>query len=152
MKQPELVGIHHVKYPVTDLGMSRAWYEQVFALTLMMEFRDEPDGPVRGIAFEPTGGVMIGLREHPHAAAGLSGFDPVSFAIADRDAADAWVERLDSLGIEHSPVIDASIGWLIVFHDPDGIEIHLYTLTAHGIDQTGRPGYGTIADPEGSER
>ncbi|WP_280466539.1 hypothetical protein [Nocardia cyriacigeorgica] len=42
--------------------------------------------------------------------------------------------------------MDASVGWILVFHDPDGLEIHMYTWAEHGIDQSGRPGYGTAID------
>jgi catechol 2,3-dioxygenase-like lactoylglutathione lyase family enzyme len=137
-----LAGIHHVKFPVADLARSRAWYERVFDLTPSMEFPDG-GGVVRGVGYEPVGpGVSICLREHPVAARGIAGFDPVSFAIADQAAAEAWVARLDALGVAHSPVIEASLGWLVVFHDPDGTEIHLYTVAEHGIDHGDRPGYG----------
>jgi hypothetical protein len=34
------------------------------------------------------------------------------------------------------------VGWLLVFNDPDGLEIHLYTWAKHGLDKTGTPGYG----------
>ncbi|SFQ71151.1 hypothetical protein SAMN05421810_11426 [Amycolatopsis arida] len=42
----------------------------------------------------------------------------------------------------HSAVIEASLGWLLVFADPDGPELHLYTWAEHGLDQSHRPGYG----------
>jgi len=110
MQPPALVGIHHVKFPVSDLARSRAWYERVFDLRAVLEFADEEDGVVRGIAYEIPGlpEVGVALRENPAAARGITGFDPVSFAIADRDAAQAWADRLDELGIPHSPVIDAT--------------------------------------------
>ena len=144
MGEPVLVGIHHVKFPVTDLARSRGWYERVFGLRPVLEFRDDHDGVVRGIAYDVPGvpGLQVALRENPDAARGIAGFDPVSFAIADRSAAEAWVTRLDELGIEHSPVIDATIGWLVIFHDPDGTEIHLYTMETHGLDPVGRPHTG----------
>jgi catechol 2,3-dioxygenase-like lactoylglutathione lyase family enzyme len=148
MPGPELVGIHHVKFPVTDLARSRAWYERVFGLRPVFEFADEEDGVVRGVAYEVPGlpELNIALRQNPAAARGISGFDPVSFAIADRGAADAWADRLDQLGVAHSPVIDATLGWLLVFHDPDGTEIHLYSMERHGIDPAGRPHTGRPVD------
>jgi catechol 2,3-dioxygenase-like lactoylglutathione lyase family enzyme len=139
---PQLAGIHHVKFPVSDLAASRSWYEAVFGLTLQMEFRDDEDGPVMGVVFQPVGGVYIALRHNPRAAAGTAGFDPISLAVADRAALDTWIAHLDDLDIDHSPPIEASIGWMIVFHDPDGIEHHLYTMADHGIDHTDIVGYG----------
>jgi len=144
MHDATLVGIHHVKFPVSDLARSRAWYERVFDLRPVLEFRDDHDGVVRGVAYEIPGlpEVGVALRENPAAARGIAGFDPVSFAVADHDAAQAWADRLDRLGVPHSPVMDATIGWILVFHDPDGTEIHLYSMERHGIDPTGRPHTG----------
>lgn len=142
---PELAGIHHVKLPVTDLARSRAWYERVFGLKVTVEFPE--DGVVMGVAGEVPGlgDTMLTLRVNPRAAAGCEDFDPVSFGVRDREHIEEWVSHLDSLGISHSPVIDATIGWLLVFSDPDGLQLHLYSWAKHGIDQTGRRGYGHTA-------
>ena len=63
------------------------------------------------------------------------------FAVADREAIDAWSRHLDEVGIEHQVAL-ATIGWIIVFRDPDGLEIHLYSREGHGRDMTGAPGRG----------
>lgn len=143
MTDARIVGIFAVKIPVTDLARSRRWYEEVFGLKVALEFPDD-DGVVRGVSFDIPGvpGTMIALRENPEVARGIAGFDPVIYAVTDRAAVEAWAERLDELEIPHSPVIDATLGWLLVLHDPDGIEIHLYSRERHRIDQTGRRGYG----------
>jgi hypothetical protein len=31
-------------------------------------------------------------------------------------------------------VRQGTIGWVVVFHDPDGLEIHLYSCEHHGIE------------------
>jgi hypothetical protein len=82
------------------------------------------------------------LRANPdaHSMVGLE----VMISVADRDALETWVAHLDGLGVGHSPIVDASLGWLVAFNDPDGHEFHLYTETRHGIDQSGRPGYGRL--------
>lgn len=139
----ELAGIHHVKIPVTDLPRSLAWYGRVFGFRPTVEFPDE-EGVIRGVAGQMPGlgDTLVAFRENPEAAQGCQGFDPVGFAVADRADAERWAAHLDSLDIPHSPIIDASIGWLLVFDDPDGLELHLYTWAEHGIDQSGRRGYG----------
>jgi len=147
----ELAGVHHVKIPVTDLARSLDWYRQVFGLRPTMAF-PEADGVVRGFVGEVPGltPVALAFRVNPEAAAGNRGFDPVSFGVGTREDLETWVLHLDDLGIKHSPVIEASIGWLLVFDDPDGLTLHLYTWAEHGIDQSHRPGYGTpITDPDG---
>jgi catechol 2,3-dioxygenase-like lactoylglutathione lyase family enzyme len=146
----ELAGIHHVKIPVTDLARSLLWYRRVLGLRPTMEFR-EADGRVRGFAGEVPGltRTMVAFRVNPAAAEGSRGFDPVSFAVESRDDLQRWTGHLDSLGVSHSPIVEASIGWLLIFDDPDGITLHLYTWAEHGIDVSGRSGYGApIADPD----
>ncbi|RJQ81573.1 VOC family protein [Pseudonocardiaceae bacterium YIM PH 21723] len=120
-----ITGIHHLKIPVSDLEQSRAWYERVLGLHVRQEFSDG-DGVVRGVAGD-IGGVPVALRQNPATAAGLSGFDPICFAIADRAAAEGWVDRLDDLGVDHSSVGQGSQGWVVRVQDPDGIEIRLYS-------------------------
>jgi catechol 2,3-dioxygenase-like lactoylglutathione lyase family enzyme len=140
---PAITGIHHVKLPVSDLATSQAWYERVLGFQVTLEFEDE-DGVVRGVAgsIPGLGEVGIALRQNPKAAKGFAGFDPVSFGIADREAAEAWAAWLDTQGIDHSPVIEATVGWIVGFHDPDGTEIRLYSFAMHGIDKSDQPGYG----------
>lgn len=140
---PELAGIHHVKMPVTDLDRSRDWYGRVLGFKVTYEFQDA-DGVVRGVAGEVPGlgDSMLCLRVNSQAAQGCQGFDPVSFAVRDKADMEAWAAHLDTLGISHSPVIEASIGWLLVFNDPDGLDLHLYSWAAHGVDHGDVAGYG----------
>lgn len=143
MGATELAGIHHVKIPVSDLQRSIEWYGRVFGFTTTMDF-PEADGVVRGVAgtMPGLGDTLVAFRVNAEAAAGCRGFDPISFAVRDRDDLEAWATHLDQAGVEHSPIIEASIGWLLVFDDPDGLTLHVYTWAEHGIDQSARPGYG----------
>jgi len=138
---PRLAGIFGVKFPVSDLAASRAWYERVFGLDLIYEFPAD-DGVVRGVAFTAPGlgDIAVALRERPDIA-GLSGFDPVVFAVEDRAAVQAWAAHLSDLGVANE-VVEATIGWMVLFHDPDGLEIHLYSRGRGDLDNSGRPGYG----------
>ena len=133
-----ILGLHHIKIPVSDLVRSREWYERVFDLQPLTEFRDDEDGVVRGVAYRSKGDLVLALRENAPAAAGFAGFDP--FAIMLRGGADIehWVARLDRLGVAHSPVIDAPIGFILSFFDPDGLELRFYSLNEHGADPEGR--------------
>jgi catechol 2,3-dioxygenase-like lactoylglutathione lyase family enzyme len=143
MTGPILSGIHHVKIPVTDLDRSVEWYRQVFGFAVTMEF-PEADGAVRGVAgtVPGLGDAQLTLRVNPEAAKGCAGFDPVSFGVKDQADVRAWAAHLDTLGVAHSPVIEASVGWLLVFDDPDGITLHLYSWAGHGLDHSDRLGYG----------
>jgi catechol 2,3-dioxygenase-like lactoylglutathione lyase family enzyme len=148
MARPELACLRVLKLPVSDLPAALDWYRQLFGFEVTLEFPDA-DGVVRGVAgtvpgLEPT---WLALREDPAAATGLAGFNPVVWGVPDRPDLQDWANHLDALGIVHSPQIEASIGWLLVFNDPDGIEHHLYTLTTHGADHSDRPGYGRPLTP-----
>src|SRR5688500_6407538 len=111
MADATLAGIHHVKLPVSNLPRSVEWYRQVLHFVVEYEFPDE-QGVVRGVAgrVPGIGDCGFALRENPGSALGFRGFDPVSFAIADHAAAQAWAAKLYDLGVEHSPVIEATIG------------------------------------------
>jgi catechol 2,3-dioxygenase-like lactoylglutathione lyase family enzyme len=145
MSRPTLAGVHHVKIPVTDLDRSLDWYSRVFGLRVTIEFPDG-DGVVRGAGgpLPGLGDTLVTFRHNPKAVAGCEGFDPVSFAVDGRADIEAWAAHLDRLGISHSPVIEASVGWLLVFTDPDGLQLHLYSWAAHGNDHSAKPGYGRL--------
>jgi len=40
--------------------------------------------------------------------------------------------------VAHEPVVEASIGFMLSFPDPDGLELRFYTLDAEGRDPEGR--------------
>lgn len=56
----------------------------------------------------------------------------MTLAVPDRAALEAWSQHLEALGIEHSPVLAGIQAWLVVFDDPDGRRLRLYTLETHG--------------------
>lgn len=140
MADVEFTGIHHIKLPVSDLARSREWYERVLGLVTELEFPDS-DGVVRGVGGRlPGAQIPLALRENPDAARGNSGFDPVSFAIADRAAADDWAAHFEALGARHSEVKRGTGGWVVDVYDPDGLTIRLYSA-GPVEDLTGQPGY-----------
>ncbi|WP_329053127.1 VOC family protein [Amycolatopsis sp. NBC_01488] len=121
----QIEGFHHVKLPVRDLARSREWYERVLGLEVEREFTDD-DGVVRGVAGS-VGGAPIALRVQEKAAAGLAGFDPVCFALADRgrrrrvDRAPGRARRRAPAARRGEHRLDGRVA------DPDGTEIRLYS-------------------------
>ena len=113
MTSVTFTGIHHVKLPVSDLARSREWYQRVLGYTVDRDFPDA-DGVVRGVGGSlPGDGVPVALRQNARAAAGNAGFDPVSFAVADRAAVEAWTAHFDALGVNHSEIRRASSIWMV---------------------------------------
>jgi catechol 2,3-dioxygenase-like lactoylglutathione lyase family enzyme len=133
----EIVGLHHVKLPVTDLTRSRAWYERVFDLEPKVEFEDD-DGVVRGVSYLPKGGFTLALRENITPARAMAGFDPFAILVETRQDLDAWARHLDDLAVERTPVAMGAMGWLFAFNDPDGLQLKLYTAEEHEEQRPGR--------------
>lgn len=136
---PVLSGIHHVKLPVTDVGRSRRWYEQVLGLEVEIEFVEE--GELRGVALrQRDGDLRLALRLEPERARALAGFDPVSLLVDTYDDLKAWVTHLDDLDQAHDGVVQGHQGWALVgLHDPDGVELRLYTRERHdGVHEGGQ--------------
>jgi catechol 2,3-dioxygenase-like lactoylglutathione lyase family enzyme len=129
---PILAGIHHVKLPVTDPERSRDWYQRVFGFTTELDFVE--DGRLMGVAMiDPASQIRLAVRREPDRAQVLYGFDPIALAVATRAELEAWRRWLEQQKIAHQPVTQAHIGWIISgIHDPDGIEIRLYTLERPG--------------------
>ncbi|HEY7593645.1 MAG TPA: VOC family protein [Actinophytocola sp.] len=120
-------GIHHVKLPVSDVDRSRDWYERVFGLELLLEFVE--DGVLMGVALaDPDHTVAIGLRGDPDRAKALAGFDPLAIGVPSLADLEAWRDHLASLGEKHDGIVERPDGHVLLgLHDPDGIEIRLYT-------------------------
>lgn len=141
MTSVTFTGIHHVKLPVSDLARSREWYQRVLGYTVDRDFPDA-DGVVRGVGGSlPGDGVPVGLWQNARAAAGNAGFDPVSFAVADRAAVEAWTAHFDALGVNHSEIRRASRSWVVDVYDPDGLTVRLYSTGDNAEDLTNQPGF-----------
>ena len=83
-------------------------------------------------------GSRCGRTHRPRPAA--QGSTPVSFAIADRAAAQAWAAHFTRLGVRHSEIGRASRGWVVDVYDPDGMTVRLYSA-GDEEDLTNRAGY-----------
>jgi len=82
---------------------------------------------------DPASGLGIGLH-HNEGNEGeafderRTGLDHMGFKVASREDLDAWVAKLDGLGVEHSGVRDITEPVpfsTLVFRDPDNIQLEL---------------------------
>jgi hypothetical protein len=96
-------------------------------LTVTTEFSGD-DGVVRGVAgtVAGLGDTLLALREDPDAAAGVKGFDPIAFAVKEHDDLQGWITCLDQIGVSHTPIVQATTGWLMAADDPDGLHVLFY--------------------------
>ena len=136
-KQPSPIQyIHHLKFPVTDVDASMTFYEQVMGAEEQSKLtHKDPDTKdvyakvVKIPGFQP----MVELWINAKAAKAQVGYDFLTLAVKDRAALNAWSKHLDQLGIEHSDILTAIDSWLLVFEDPDGHRMRLYSLEEHAI-------------------
>jgi glyoxylase I family protein len=129
----DFTGLGHVAITVTDLAVSRPWYQRLIDAEPVL---DEPtDGGFHHTVFL-IGGTLIGLHEHPGSDADDSftelrpGLDHIGFGCADRSALAWWESRLDELGIAHGGIVDAHYGSGLSFRDPDGIPLEFFAAPA----------------------
>jgi catechol 2,3-dioxygenase-like lactoylglutathione lyase family enzyme len=129
MTPPTLGGVHHLKFPVSDLPAAIDWFAAALRAT-RVEALDhyDADRQLFGVILSVPGLDMpVELRLNPEMAAAMSGYDPVTFSVADEAALRDWIAHLDSAGIEHSPLLKGFAGHLITLSTPDGVVIRLYT-------------------------
>jgi catechol 2,3-dioxygenase-like lactoylglutathione lyase family enzyme len=135
MSAPALLGLHHLKLPVSDLDASIDWYREVFDAEYLPQFDHVDSGGMRYAVILNVPGlpVPVELRWAPRAAGAIRGYDPIDLAVDSVEALHAWIGHLDDLGVGHSPVITGGAGHLMVLADPDGIFIRIAEVPAGGV-------------------
>lgn len=98
-----IVGYHHVKVPVSDVGRSRQWYVSVLGFEPGLEFSE--DGALRGVArYHPVADVRLALRHDPARAAAPGGFDVTAMAVGTRQGLALMAQRAMAAGVVAGPV------------------------------------------------
>jgi glyoxylase I family protein len=130
---------------VREAGSSARWYVEVLGFELQHEFVG-PDGRVHdAYLVQPDSGIELCLVGHP-ANDGepfselRTGLDHLEFLVDERRDLQAWVERLDELGVAHSglKVAPASRNAMVTVRDPDNIQLELF-WKATGAEGGERP-------------
>ena len=133
----ELAGIHHLGLTVLDAERSAGWYREVLGFYEVGRLGDEHS--VRRKIFLRHDGfpIRLGLVLHRDGSQQrfdetTAGLDHLSFAVRDRGALERWCLRFDELGVEYTPIADANSipGAVVVFRDPDNIQLELFVDTA----------------------
>jgi catechol-2,3-dioxygenase len=133
---PELTGPSHIDLTVTDVDRSARWWEEVMGFSPMSSsdhgtFRTR--SVIHGSRFTVTVVSHDATRSERFDETRV-GLDHLAFDVADRAALDAWVAHFDALGVPHSGVVEAHFGDTVVFRDPDGFQLELFTFNPRGED------------------
>jgi glyoxylase I family protein len=130
---PEVSGIHHVSVTVTDIERSVPWYSDLLGLTKLME-ETHPDGAGYAVVLgKPDWSMCVGLHTHStnereRFEESRTGLDHIGFMVSGRAELDVWESRLTELGVEHSPVNDQGGYAVLVFRDPDNIQLEFFSM------------------------
>jgi len=130
---PTISAIHHIALTVSDLERSVAWYTEVLGLTNLTN-EIHPDGSGHAVVLGTCDwSLCVGLHTHTTNdgeafAERRTGLDHVSFLVPSRAELDAWQARLTDLGVPRSAVADRDGYSVLVFRDPDNIQLELITL------------------------
>ena len=128
MDLPTITGFGHIDLSVVDVERSARWWKDVMGFEVIS--KSERAGFRVWNVIHPSG-FFVGLVAHDDAVSArfderAIGLDHLAVRVPDRAALEAWAERLDALGIEHSGVQEELGGPLIVFRDPDNIQLELW--------------------------
>ena len=130
--------LHHIALTVTDLDASIAWYEKVFNIKYQME--EGPQGGTGKVLADDAWQLMIVLHRHDTNggetfAETRTGLDHLGLAVPSRADLEAWQAHLEEIGVERSsaadrpgtqsPIADRPYGSVLVFRDPDNIQLEM---------------------------
>ena len=126
---PAITGGHHIALTVRNADESAAWYCAVLGMQVVLE-GDDPTVRFRVLA-DPESGWLLGVRQyHGHEEGAFdelrTGLDHFAFGVSSLAELQAWEERLREMGVVHSPIAETPIGTVIVFRDPDNIQLEFW--------------------------
>jgi glyoxylase I family protein len=135
---PAQARIHHIALTVTDLDASVRWYEQVFSVSYRMDAPHE--GGTARILSDDEETLFFALHthdanEHETFAETRTGLDHVGFLVPARTDLEQWQKHLErhrvmradaaNKPLTQSPISDEPYGSVLVFRDPDNIQLEL---------------------------
>lgn len=138
MTMPTRPHLHHIAVTVTDLEASTPWYSSVFGLTAAMDLPHH--GGVGRLLTDEGRSLIIVLHGHDMNDGALfretvAGLDHVGLRVPARPDLQAWQVHLETNGVERcavadkpltqSPIADEVYGSVLVFRDPDNIQLEI---------------------------
>lgn len=135
--------VHHVALTVSDVDASVAWYSEIFSIAHRADVPHE--GGVGKILADENRELMIVLHHHERNdhepfVETSTGLDHVGLAVTTRAELEQWQQHLDAHGVvrvatanrplTQSPILDAPYASVLVFRDPDNIQLELFAPAA----------------------
>jgi catechol-2,3-dioxygenase len=124
---------------VTDLERSLPWYEGVFGIAYQMDAPHE--GGTAKLLADPEWRLIIVLHQHDanqreSFSPTRTGLDHVGFMVPTRADLTEWQAHIEQHGVRRSeiaatpltqsPIADTPYGAILVFRDPDNIQLEFF--------------------------
>lgn len=126
---PTISGGHHIALTVSDADRSAQWYSDLLGMQVVLQGDDDT---VRfRVLAHPDSGWIIGVRQYSGKSDGpfdefRTGLDHFAFGVTSRAELEAWAGELERRGVPFSPIAETPIGTVIVFRDPDNIQLEFW--------------------------
>jgi glyoxylase I family protein len=124
-----MTGGHHVAFTVRDADRSVQCYGDLPGMQAVLKGDDDT---VRFRApAHPDSGCVVGVRQYPGREEGAfdefrPGLDQFAFGVPSWAELERWEQRLRVAGVPVTPIAETPIGSVIVFRDPDGIQLEFW--------------------------
>jgi glyoxylase I family protein len=124
-----IAGGHHIALTVTDLDRSVQWYSDLLDMQVVFEGADDT---VRfKVLAHSESGWVLGLRQYAHQPREpfnefRTGLDHFAFAVSSTEELRLWESQLQAREVTFTPTTETPIGFVIVFRDPDNIQLEFW--------------------------
>ncbi|MFD9892562.1 VOC family protein [Amycolatopsis sp. NPDC058986] len=131
---PKLTSVHHLALTVTDVDRSVPWYVRVLDLEEHTR-REDPETGLRKVVLRSPGDEFaVMLVQHADTGRRLfdechTGLDHVAFKVSSVAELAEWEARLAEFGVQYTPAAPSRTlegAMVIVFRDPDGIQLEVW--------------------------
>jgi glyoxylase I family protein len=135
--------LHHLALTVTDLDASVRWYQELFDVKFLMDVPHQ--GGLGKVLSDQAHQLMLVLHRHDSNEGVLfgetsTGLDHAGFLVPTRADLEAWQDHLEAHGVVRTDVADKPLtqsaiadepyGSVLVFRDPDNIQLELFAPPA----------------------
>jgi glyoxylase I family protein len=126
---PKITGGHHVALTVRDAERSAKWYADLLGMQVVLQGDD--DAVSFRVLAHPDSGWVLGVRQYHGRPDGpfdefRTGLDHFAFGVSSRAELEAWQQRLTEAAVTFTPITETPIGSVIVFRDPDNIQLEFW--------------------------
>lgn len=126
---PNITGLHHLSLTVSDLETSVPWYGATLGFDVLGE--DDHAGGRTVVLIQRPAGLTLLLQQHKaHEGSTFSehrpGLDHVAFRVETSDELERWRAHFVETGVEFQSLIEEAYGSVLIFRDPDRIQLELF--------------------------